>query len=333
MWEFWLRHQLVRSPEDEGGSGGGEGGQGGEGEGEGGESSEGGEGDEGQRGGSILDFADKTGGEGEGDGDEGGEWKLPDGLELPDHLVGTSANDTLARVAKAYTGARRQLSQRAKESGQLEGQVPDDPDGYEIASEGDDDKIAAELNSEASKPIVDAYRKAAHKLGIPDKTFNDFMRQGMQGLEEAGIPIGVSSEEAQQISSEAELESLSEQYGKQEASTIINTISGYGEKLAARGVLKDEQDVDEFAQMVGTARAASIFHRILTGELGEKPIPPGEGMDGNVSPTEAQAAYARAQNLPEGSEKEAAMAEAQTMMEKAYGTQAAPSGAVRTNVL
>lgn len=332
MWKFWLRHGLVRAPADEGGSGGsgGEGGDGGADGGEGGEGS--GEGGEGGSS-SILDFADKSKQGSDDDGGEGGDWKLPDGMELPDHLVGTSADDTLAKVAKAYSGARRELSQRAKDSGQLEGQVPESPDGYEITSEGDDDKIAAELNSEASKPIVDSFRNAAHKLGIPDKTFNDFMRQGMAGLEEAGIPIGISDEEATKISGEAELESLTETYGKQEASTIINTVSTYGEKLADRGVLRDEADVEEFGQMVGTARAAAIFHRILTGELGEKPIPMAEGMDGSVTPAEAQAAYSAAQKMQPGAERDAALADAQKKMEKAYGSQPATTGSVRSNVL
>lgn len=333
MWKFWLRHNLVRAPADEGGSGGGEGEAAG-GEGDAGEGTDGNAGGEGEDtgGSSILDFATGKDGQGEGDTD-GGEWKLPDGMELPEHLVGDSADDTLAKVAKAYSGARRELSQRSKDSGQLEGQVPESPDGYEITADGEDDKIAAELNSEASKPIVDSFRKAAHELGIPDKAFNDFMRKGMAGLEEAGIPIGVSNEEAAQISGEAELATLTETYGKQEAGTMINTISTYGEKLAARGVLKDESDIQEFSQMVGTAKAAAIFHRILTGELGEKPIPPADGMDGSVSPQEAQSAYAQASSMKPGAEKDAAMAEAQRKMEKAYGTQPAQTGSVRSSVL
>lgn len=335
MWKFWLRHGLVRAPADEGGSGGSgdEGGDAGGGEGDaGGEGGEGGEGGSGEGGSSsILDFATK-GDKGNGEGDAG-DWKLPDGMELPDHLVGSNADDTLAKVAKAYSGARRELSTRAKESGQLEGSVPESPDGYEITADGDDDKIAAELNSEASKPIVDSFRKAAHELGIPDKAFNDFMRKGMAGLEEAGIPIGVSNEDAARISGEAELETLTETYGKQEAGTIINTLSTYGEKLAARGVLKDESDVEEFGQMVGTARAAAIFHRILTGELGEKPIPPADGMDGSISPQEAQAAYSEASRMKPGAEKDAAMAEAQRKMEKAFGNQPAQTGSVRSSVL
>ncbi len=335
MWKFWQYHAPVWSPADEGSGGsggeGGDGGSGGEGEGAGGEGGSGdGEG-QGQGNSSILDFATKTGGkEGKGDGDA---WKLPEGMDLPDHLVGSTADETLAKVTKAYQGARRELSQKGKGEGKLEGAVPDDPDGYKFDPEGDDDKIAAELNSEASKPYVDAFRKAAHKLGIPDKAFTQLMREGLSGIAENGMPIGVSNEEAQKISGEQEMQSLVKEVGQKEASTIVNTIGTYADKLAQRGVLKDEQDVSEFAQMVGTARAARIFHRILTGEMGEKPIPQADGADGSVTPQEAYAKHAAASRMKPGAEKDAAMAEAQRLMQKAFGNSPQATGSIRSGVL
>lgn len=333
MWKFWQYHAPVWSPADEGSGSSGEGGEGsgdgGEGEGAGGDGGKGeGEGQR-QAGSSIMDFATKTGGE-EG---EGGEWKLPDGMELPDHLVGTSADETLAKLSKAYQGARRELSQKGKGDSKLEGAVPDDPDGYTFDAEGEDDKIAAELNSEASKPYVDAFRKAAHKLGIPDKAFTQLMREGLSGIAENGMPIGVSNEEAQKISGEQEMASLVKEVGQKEASTIVNTIGAYAEKLTQRGVLKDEADVDEFSQMVGTGRAARIFHRILTGELGEKPIPQADGADGSVTPQEAYAKHAAASRMPSGAEKDAAMAEAQRLMQKAFGNSPQVTGSIRSGVL
>lgn len=333
MWKFWQYHAPVLSPADEGSGGsggeGGDGGSGGEGEGAGGEGGSGdGEG-HGQGNSSILDFATK-GKTKEGDGDA---WKLPDGMELPDHLVGSTADETLAKVTKAYQGARRELSQKGKGEGKLEGAVPDDPDGYKFDPEGDDDKIAAELNSEASKPYVDAFRKAAHKLGIPDKAFTQLMREGLSGIAENGMPIGVSNEEAQKISGEQEMQSLVKEVGQKEASTIVNTIGTYADKLAQRGVLKDEQDVSEFAQMVGTARAARIFHRILTGEMGEKPIPQADGADGSVTPQEAYAKHAAASRMKPGAEKDAAMAEAQRLMQKAFGNSPQATGSIRSGVL
>lgn len=337
MWIFWQYHAPVWNPEGEGGGSGGDGGDAGEGgkEGEAGSKAapggagEGGEADKGSS--SILDYRTKQGDDGKSG--EGGEWKLPDGMELPDHLVGTSAEETLSKVSKAYQGARRELSQKGKSEGTLEGAVPEDPDGYTFEAEGDDDKIAEELNSEESKPYIDAFRKAAHKLGMPDKAFSQLMREGLAGIEESGIPIGVSNEEAAKISGEHEMESLVKEVGKAEADTIVNTIGTYADKLVQRGVLADEADVSEFAQMVGTARGARIFNRILTGELGEKPIPPGDGVDGSVTAQEAYAEHARASAMPHGAERDQAMAEAQRKMQKAFGENPQPTGSLRSNVL
>ena len=355
MWKLWQIHGPVWSPADEGGQGGGD--QGGsQGDDDGGDS--GASGDEGDKGGksSILDFASfasKAGSEGDqgdkggkssildfasfaskagSEGDQGdGAWKLPDGLEIPEHLVGTSAEDTLAKLSKAYKGARQDVSKGGKDGG-LEGTVPDSPDGYTFEADGDDDKIAAEINSEASKPIMDAFKKAAHKHKIPDKAFTAFLRDGIAELGEQGISIG-NDEDVQRVNGEAEMAALSEEVGAKEASTIINTISNYGEKLAAKGVLQNEDDVAEFTQMVGTARAARIFHRLLVGELGEKPIPSAVGMDGQVTPQEAYAAHAAALKLPAGSERDQAVADANAKMQKAFGEGGSASGSIRSNVL
>jgi|GEM_PF-1235971 len=331
MWKFWQYHAPVWSPADEGKSGSGEGDgdgdSGDQGEGAGGEGGDGeGAGSE-QGGSSILDFASK------GKSKDGDAWKMPEGMELPDHLVGSSADDTLAKVTKAYQGARRELSQKGKGEGKLEGSVPEKPDGYVFDADGKDDKIAAELNSEASKPYVDAFRKAAHKLGIPDKAFTQLMRDGLGGIAESGMPMGVSNEEAQKISGENEMQSLVKEVGQKEASTIVNTIGTYAEKLVQRGVLKDDADVAEFSQMVGTGRAARIFHRILTGEMGEKPIPMADGADGSVTPQEAYAKHAAASRMPAGSEKDGAMAEAQRLMQKAFGNSPQPTGSIKSGVL
>lgn len=328
MWKILNKHRIVWAPADEGAPGG-EGAEGGEGQGEG-EAADppAGEGEQQAappKRSSILDFADK------GEAKAEGDWKLPDGIDLPSHLVGTSADETIAKLQKAYTGARAELSRKGK--GGLDGTVPESIDGYTIEATGDDDKIAAELNSEESKPIVDSFRAAAMKHGIPDKAFAAFMRDGMAGLSEQGIDFGVSNEEAQQISGEMEMATLTKEVGQKEARTITNTIATYGQKLVASGVLADESDVDEFAQMVGTARGARIFHRILVGELGERPVPPADGIDGAMSPGEAQAKYATALKMPAGAERDNALAEANRAMQKAYGNSPSPTGSVRSSVL
>lgn len=342
MWKFWQYHGPVFQVANEGAAGvqgteqaspGAGAGSSGEAEaGTGGTASEktGGQTPiEGGRKSSILDFAT---GENKGEPEGGEAWKLPDGLDIPAHLVGVSAEDTLAKMNKAYSGLRTTLAKGGKIEG-LEGSVPESADGYKFEPTGDDDKIAAELNSEASKPIVDAFKAAAHKLGIPDAAFSQLMRDGLAGAAEAGIPLGVSNEEAAAISGEAEMATLSKEVGAAEAGVIINTIKTYGEKLVQRGVLSDEADVEEFSQMMGTARASRIFHRILTGELGERPIPPADGADGSITKEEAYAAHASAMKMPAGAERDNALIQAQAKMVKAFGNSTPVGGSVKSNVL
>jgi len=325
-----LGHGRTFAPADEGGSGGGGEGDGGGSEGEGSGDGAGGEGDAGnQGGGSILDLANKGGEGDQGKGGEGGEYTAPD--YLPEHLRGKDADETLKKVHDAYAGARKTLS---KGGNKLDGDVPDKPDGYtfeDTGSEKEPDKVFAELTSEASKPMVDMARKAAHKAGIPDKAFAGFMRDFVAGAAEGGLPIGVDDGEAQQISAEAEMEKLTELVGSgAEASTLVNTVSTYAQKLVDRGTIASE-DLGEFGVMVGTAESAHLFYRIMTAELGEKPIPAAEGGAGTMTQTDAYALHARASALPDGAEKTQAMEEAQRAMQKAFGQN--PTGSVRSSVL
>jgi len=332
MWKLLNTTALVRSPADEGAGGEGNGGDkgGASGEGDGGDAGQGGdEGDKGKS--SILDLAsgDKGGKEGEGEGEGDGDYKPPD--YLPEHLRGKDANDTMLKVHNAYKGARKSLSEGR---GRLEGDVPEKPDGYTFEDTGSEeapDKVYAELTSEASKPLVDLASKAAHKLGLPDKAFQSFMREFVSGAAEAGLPIGLNDGEAQEISAEAEMEALTELVGSgTEASTVVNTVENYGKNLVARGTIADA-DLAEFRMMVGTAESALLFHKILVAEMGEKPIPVTVGADATMSSTDAYAAHGAASAMPDGAEKDAAMASAQKAMQKAFGDNAA--GSVKSNVL
>jgi hypothetical protein len=317
------------APADEGGGGGGEGGEGegnadgGEGEGEG--SGEG-DGDAGKvKSGSILDMAKPGDKPGEGEGD----YKAPD--YLPEHLRGKDNDETMKKLHEAYAGARKTLS---KGNNKIEGTLPEKPEDYtfeDTGKEGEPDKVFAELSSEASKPMVDMARRAAHKAGIPDKAFAGFMRDFVAGAGESGLPIGMDDGEAQEISGAAEMEKLTELVGSGVgASTIVNTNQRYLEKVVARGTLH-EDDMAEFRIMCGTAEGANIFYKILTAELGEKPIPVAEGGAGAMSQTDAYALHAQASSLPDGAEKTQAMEAAQRAMQKAFGQNS--SGSVRSSVL
>jgi hypothetical protein len=335
----WLKFAPVWAPEGEGNGGGTDGGegdggaqgQGGDaagGPGNGGDGGDGGGADGGKTRQSILDFADegKTG----TDGVEPGEWAAPEGI--PDHLKGEDADRTLAKVLKAYQGARTELAKKGRADGALEGAVPEKWEDYTFDPEGDDDKIAAEINSEQSKPVVDGFRKAAHEVGIPDKAFQAFMRKGLSNVaNETGMMFGLSTEQLQEVSRETEMEALAKEVGPAQAQTMVNTVKAWGDKLAGNGILTNEAEVTEFKVMAGTALATKIMHRIMTGYLGEKAIPPAIGGEGTVTREEANAAYSRAAKMPDGPERQVALAEAQRALERAFGTESASS--VRTNIV
>lgn len=312
----------------EGGGGGdaGDGGDAGAGEGGEGGGDQGGEG--GDKGGSsILDLAtgDK-GGEGGKEGDEG-DYKAPD--TIPEHMRGKDADETLANVMKAYKGARTSL---AEGKGKLEGDVPENIDGYTFEAEGDDDNLAAEMNSEESKPVVDAFKKAALDVGIPNKAFAAFMRQGLANAAEAGVPVGLSEEQAVEISASAEMERMVELMGDQtSANTVVNTVDNYANKLVDNGVMAEE-DMATFKDMCGTADCSRLFYQIMTAEFGEKAIPIPDGGNASVTSTDAYALHAAASAMPEGAEKTAAMQEANSAMQKAFGSKP-QTGSVRSSVL
>ena len=314
MWMFWNLHSPVWSPED-GAGGGGEDGNGGEAEG-----SEGAE-NGGEKPGSILD----TAGDGE-EGGEGGEWTPP--ADLPEHLRGADVNETLTKVMDAYKGARDKI---AKGTGGLEGEVPDSADGYKIEATGDDDVVAAELNKDESKPVLDAFRNAALKVGMPDKAFEAFIREGLTSLAEDGIPIGVSDDQAIELSGQQEREQLIKIVGDpREAGTVISTVDAFGKNMVEAGVMS-EADLDEFRVMVGTAESAHIMYRILTAKLGEKPIPPSVGGEGEMSAADAYANYSKALSMSPGPERDQAIEDAMAAMKRAYGDKSA--GSIRSKVV
>jgi hypothetical protein len=328
MWKRWTVQPVVWGPADEGAPGG-------EGDGAGGEAESGGEGgvsgDPGDGGdppaGSILDAleAAKTAETKEGTEEKKGEgWKPPEGI--PEHLRGKDADETIAKLQKAYAGARQELSKRPGP----QGTVPDAPEGYALKPVGDKDPIAAEWSNPESKPFVDAFQAAAHELKIPAELFSDLMRKGLEKVGDLGIPIGRSEEDLIEFSAEKEMGALVKAVGEKEALTMLTTVDTYARKLTDSGLLTKEEQA-ELRVMVGTAESARVFYKIMTAEFGERPIPPADPNAGAVSQTDAYALHAKASAMPPGAEKDAALAAANLAIQRAVGT--APAGAIRSNVL
>lgn len=280
---------------------------------------------------SIMDFAKR--GEGEKPAEGGEKWKLPDGLEIADHLVGDSAEDTLRKMSVAYAGARKELSTRSKDAGVLEGTVPKDIDGYQITldEKAKDNPALADLTSEASKPIVDAWRAAALEVGIPNEAFSKFMQQGVAKMAEGGLTIG-NAQEQTELNGAAEYEALTKQLGKDGADMALHQLDTFGLKLQEHGILNSEEDLIEYAQMFGTARGAVIGQRMISVMFGEKAIPRGDGPDGEQTVAEARATLDAALKMPAGSDREAAVLRAEEGMKKAIRPGINP-GQMKSSVL
>ena len=141
------------------------------------------------------------------------------------------------------------------------------------------DVVLADLTSEESKPYVDAFREVAMEVGIPDAAFAKLMHGAVGKLVENGLSISTDPEQAMQINGEAEMEALTRDLGPQGANDALRQIDTFAQKLANNGILQNEKDVQEFAQMVGTAQGLQIMQRIIVAEFGEKAIPKAEGVE------------------------------------------------------
>jgi hypothetical protein len=277
----------------------------------------------------ILDFAPK--GEKQGEGEA---FKLPEGVELPDHLVGTDAADTLRKLSKAYAGARADIAKGGVKPSEEIGEIPDDPAKYEITSEDPEDPVFKDMTSEASKPIMDAWRKAAKEAGLGSKQFDAFMKMGYQNMIEGGLKVETDPEQAAQVNGEAEYAALSEEVGKAQADQILRQLDSFAVQLAENQVLQSQADVDEYAQMVGTAKAARIMQRIQVYAFGDKAIPSGntDGPAGVPTLDEAYAAKDAALRMDPGAARDQAMRNADGMLEKAM-QEGGQSGTIRSKVL
>lgn len=335
----WQKQARVYRPEGEGQ--GGDAGQGDAGSGGEGQAAAGGAGGAADGAGdsgakaqpSILDLAGKTD-ETQGEGKSGEEgkkdppadaWKAPEGIA--DHLKGKDADETLAKVLKAYQGARNEIAK----GGKMTGTIPETAEGYAIKAKDDKDRIAAEWSKPESKPFVDAFQAAALEMKLPAEVFSDLMRKGLEKVGDLGIPIGMTDEEAIEISAETEMKRLVELAGDPKAAaTVVNTVETYSKKLVDSGLITEAERA-EFRVMVGTAESAALFYKIMTAEFGERPIPLGDPGAGQISPQDAYAIHARAMAMKPGAERDQAMIDAQAAMQKAFGNQSA--GSVKSNIL
>jgi hypothetical protein len=336
MFLTWAtRRRMLHAPSDTAGAGG-QGNPGGDGAatpdpGQGGDAQPPGDGEGAgatppSKPGSMLDFRSK---EKPGEGEAGEAWQLPEGLDVPEHLRGASAEDTLEKLVKAYNGAREKIAKG--ETGEAP-KVPDSVDAYVFTQPEDpEDPVYKDLTSEASKPIVDNWREAAKEAGLSTEQFDKFLRTGMSKMFEQGLAVASPQEQAD-INAEQEWQALVKEVGQQGANTIAHQMTTYGQQLEKRGIIQDDADATEWLQMVGTARGARLMSRILSVEFGEKAIPPADAVDGAPTQEEAYAAHREAMSLPKGSDRDEAIQRAEEMLKKALNQNSTP-GQIRSRVL
>lgn len=270
------------------------------------------------------------GGEGGDDkGGEGGDYTAPD--FIPEHMRGKDADDTLEKLFKGYEGARKKIAQGG---GNNDDPAPDNLDGYTFTDNGDEenpDKVYAELTSEQSKDFVDLAKATAKDMGLGPKQFDGFMRKFVENAAAKGIPVGQTTEEAEAASGEAELEHLVEMYNgnKREAYTVANTVINFGQKLFDSNQLS-EAEHKEFGIMVGTAESIQLFHKIMTGQFGEKaiPLPSTDTSAGSLS--DVRQRHADALAMAPGPDRDAAIQKAEADLKKVMGGK--KTGAVKTDM-
>lgn len=276
-----------------------EGAQGGQGQGQGGE--------KGRSASSLLSRGRSPANEGDQGsnkaGDQGAErpkhFVPPEGL--PENLRGQNAEETLANVAQAYIGMRTEL---AKKHGQP--RPPESPDKYKLdLPEAVKGKV--DFDTEFNQPVLDGLREAAHKGGLSQSQFNDFLGTFMEGAVKDGLLDGPVDTDAEL----AELGGGNSVQGK----AIVEELATWGDGLKRRGIL-NEDDHRAFEAMAADAASVRVIN-LLRGMIGERPMPidPGAARGGRtIAEIKADLAVAMKHgNTPKGKqEKDRLMAELAT---------------------
>ena len=94
---------------------------------------------------------------------------------LPPDMLGKTDQETIDKLAARYAGLRTKLAEA--------GSVPEKPDGYTIAFEGDLKAHGDALNGD---PVFTEIKAAMHEAGVPDKAFQKVTGKVMEYLLKTG---------------------------------------------------------------------------------------------------------------------------------------------------
>lgn len=116
---------------------------------------------------------DKGGaGGGQGDPGKGGAPELYFPKDFPDHLKGTTNNETIDKLFGEVNGRPK---------------PPEKPDAYTLALSEDFTKKFGDLKDDKDNKVIGAWRTAAHELGLDDKQFSGAIEKFYTVLEKEGL--------------------------------------------------------------------------------------------------------------------------------------------------
>lgn len=209
-----------------------------------------------------------AGGQGGADQGAGGGAQLYRPQGLPDHLAGASDQETIDKIFGAYNPLREDLAKR--------GTVPKDPKEYSFEPS---DRLKPFFDN-ADDPVMNQFRQAAHKVGIPSSQFGALLEETFGPLVESGV-LGPTYDPQAELGQLGKLiQAPDGPEGKRAIAAAATEASGFAEGLVGHLKLGDESK----GALLALADTASgiVALRAIKGLLGERGIqlggaPAGQG--------------------------------------------------------
>ena len=156
---------------------------------------------------------------------------------VPDHMLGETAEDTLAKVTAGYLGARQKLSNNSEDP------APATAGDYKFEMP---EKYTEAFGDAAEDPVLKKFAERAHGLGVGPKAAQDIVAGFVEDAMEAGVyevPMSVD-------------DFYGELGGKEEGAKLVGNVNGYIKTLVASGRFGDVSTPEGKAQADKMASAA-----------------------------------------------------------------------------
>jgi len=194
--------------------------------------------------------------DGNSESDDAVQIYRPDGIA--DHLVGTTDQDTIDRLLKAYKGSRDELAKGKN--------VPDDADGYTLDVPDDVKEKILRPDEDGNDPVLAKFKDIAHKHGLSQETFQDVITDLYAGVMEDVEGGGAENAEAD----DADWDYTS-YGGAEKAKPLVDAVDVWLKASVDQGTLT-EQEAHEAALMSKHGAGLSFVLKAREA-FGEKPIP------------------------------------------------------------